>query len=209
MDKLAMNIAVEHGKTSKDARDDVLHGLELVEQACGLSCNDSLMGASMLLAELAVEAGLCNGVLNIIHGNNASAFTFQTLSMKFVMIAISRLYHFLVQMWFSMLLDVVPVVTDSGAHLGTKSARAAARGKHAQSYMGTKNHAVIMPDASMVATLSALVSTGFGAAGQREKELVERANALKVNAGTEPGADLGPVISKLAKEHIYKLIQWH
>ncbi|KAF8369425.1 hypothetical protein HHK36_032570 [Tetracentron sinense] len=92
-----------------------------------------------------------------------------------------------------------------------------------QSNMGAKNHAIIMPDASMDATLNALVAAGFGAAGQRcmalstavfvggskswEDRFVERAKALKVNAGTDPGADLGPVISKQAKERICRLIQ--
>ncbi|XP_060167970.1 uncharacterized protein LOC132598859 isoform X2 [Lycium barbarum] len=87
--------------------------------------------------------------------------------------------------------------------------------------MGAKNYAVVMPDANVEATLNALVAAGFGAAGQRcttintvvfvggsnswEDKLAERAKVLKVNAGTEPGADLGPVISKQARERISKL----
>lgn len=71
--------------------------------------------------------------------------------------------------------------------------------------------------------MNALVAAGFGAAGQKcmalstvvfvggislwEDKLVERAKALKVNAGTEPDVDLGPVISKQAKEQICRLIQ--
>lgn len=92
-----------------------------------------------------------------------------------------------------------------------------------QSNIGTKNHAVIMPDARVDATLKALVTAGFGAAGQKctalsavvfvgnfsqwEDKLVEHAKKLKVNAGTEPDADLGPVISQQAKEHTCRLIQ--
>nr|GMC89638.1 methylmalonate-semialdehyde dehydrogenase [acylating], mitochondrial-like isoform X1 [Ipomoea batatas] len=80
-----------------------------------------------------------------------------------------------------------------------------------------------MPDANMDATLNALVEAGFGAAGQKcmtintvvfvgdssswEDKLVERAKVLKVNAGTEPGANLGPVISNQAKEWISRTIQ--
>ncbi|KAF3945546.1 hypothetical protein CMV_028090 [Castanea mollissima] len=91
------------------------------------------------------------------------------------------------------------------------------------SNMGAKNNAIVMPDANEDATLNALVASGFGAAGQRcmalstvvrlgglkscENKVVERAKALKVNAGTEPNADLGPVISKQATERIHTLIQ--
>ncbi|RVW58367.1 Methylmalonate-semialdehyde dehydrogenase [acylating], mitochondrial [Vitis vinifera] len=46
-------------------------------------------------------------------------------------------------------------------------ARASAKGKRVQSNIGAKNHAIVMPDASKDATLNALVSAGFGAAGQR------------------------------------------
>ncbi|KAK2980061.1 hypothetical protein RJ640_028790 [Escallonia rubra] len=46
-------------------------------------------------------------------------------------------------------------------------ARASANGKRVQSNIGAKNHAIVMPDANMGATLDALVATGFGAAGQR------------------------------------------
>ncbi|KAI4296456.1 hypothetical protein L6164_036413 [Bauhinia variegata] len=101
--------------------------------------------------------------------------------------------------------------------------RASAKGKGVQSNMGTKNHAIVIPVANVDATINALVAAGFGAAGQRcmalstvvfvggskpwEAELVEGAKALKVNAGTESDADLGPVISKQAKERIHSLIQ--
>jgi malonate-semialdehyde dehydrogenase (acetylating)/methylmalonate-semialdehyde dehydrogenase len=89
--------------------------------------------------------------------------------------------------------------------------------------MGAKNHGLVLPDANIDATLNALLAAGFGAAGQRcmalstvvfvgdakswEDKLVERAKALKVTCGSEPDADLGPVISKQAKERICRLIQ--
>ncbi|KAL1534403.1 Methylmalonate-semialdehyde dehydrogenase [acylating], mitochondrial [Salvia divinorum] len=87
--------------------------------------------------------------------------------------------------------------------------------------MGAKNHGVVMPDANIDATLNALVAAGFGAAGQRrmalstvvfvgdskfwEDKIVERAKALKVSAGTDPEADLGPVISQ--QERVCRLVQ--
>ncbi|KAM7479053.1 hypothetical protein LguiA_027266 [Lonicera macranthoides] len=157
-------------------------------------------GPCMILAELAMEAGLPNGVLNIVHGTydivNAICDDEDIKAVSFV----------------------GPDTAGSYIH-----ARASANGKRVQSNIGAKNHAIIMPDACMGATLDALVAAGFGAAGQRctalstvvfvggskswEAKLVERAKALKVNAGTEPDADLGPVISKQAKERICRLIQ--
>ncbi|WOG84465.1 hypothetical protein DCAR_0103648 [Daucus carota subsp. sativus] len=157
-------------------------------------------GASMLIAELAMEAGLPDGVLNIVHGTH----------------------------------DIVNLICDdddvkaislisSDNNDGMYTyARAVARGKRVQCPLGVRNHAIVMPDASD-ATLDALVTAGFGTAGQRsmalntvifvggsgswEEELVRRAKALKVTAGKEPGADLGPVTSKEAKDYICKQIQ--
>jgi malonate-semialdehyde dehydrogenase (acetylating)/methylmalonate-semialdehyde dehydrogenase len=257
MDKLALNITTEQGKTLKDAQGDVFRGLEVVEHACGMAtlqmgefvpnvsngidtyslreplgvcagicpfnfpamiplwmfpvavtCGNTFIlkpsekdpGASMMLAELAMEAGLPNGVLNIVHGTH----------------------------------DVVNAICDHEdiraiSFVGSNTAgmhiysQASAKGKRVQSNMGAKNHGIVMPDASIDATLNALVAAGFGAAGQRcmalstivfvgpskdwEDKLVQRAKTLQVNAGTDPHADLGPVISKQAKERICKLIQ--
>ncbi|XP_075673990.1 methylmalonate-semialdehyde dehydrogenase [acylating], mitochondrial-like isoform X2 [Castanea sativa] len=257
IDKLAMNITAEHGKTLKDAYGDVLRGLEEVEHACGLAtlqmgefvsnvsngidtysireplgvcagicpfdfpamiplwmfplavtCGNTFIlkpsekdpGAAVMLAELAVEAGLPNGVLNIVHGSNE------------IVNAICDD-------------DDIKAISFVGPNVAGPYvyARASAKGKRIQSNVGAKNHAVVMPDASMDATLNALVAAGFGAAGQKcmalstvvfvgglnpwEDKLVEHAKAIKVNAGTEPDADLGPVISKQVKEQICKLIQ--
>jgi malonate-semialdehyde dehydrogenase (acetylating) / methylmalonate-semialdehyde dehydrogenase len=88
--------------------------------------------------------------------------------------------------------------------------------------MGAKNHAVVMPDANKEHTLNALVGATFGAAGQRcmatsvtvlvgdarkwIPDIVAKAKTLKVSAGIEKGADLGPVVSKNAKNRILGLI---
>eukprot|EP00271_Cylindrocystis_brebissonii_P014780 TRINITY_DN3630_c0_g1_i3.p1 TRINITY_DN3630_c0_g1~~TRINITY_DN3630_c0_g1_i3.p1 ORF type:complete len:367 (-),score=77.04 TRINITY_DN3630_c0_g1_i3:711-1811(-) len=156
-------------------------------------------GAAMMLAELALEAGLPPGVLNIVHGTT----------------------------------DVVNRICDhpdikaisfvgsdkAGRHIYS---RAAANGKRVQCNMGAKNHAVVLPDANLDAALNALIGASMGAAGQRcmaistavfvggseswEAGLLERAQKLKVSGGTEQGADLGPVISKEAKQRIHALI---
>ncbi|XP_062082678.1 methylmalonate-semialdehyde dehydrogenase [acylating], mitochondrial-like isoform X2 [Humulus lupulus] len=257
IDKLAICITAEHGKALKDAYEDVLCGLEVVEKACGLTslktgefvsnvsngidtysireplgvcagicpfefpamiplwmfsvaitCGNTYVlkpcervpGASVMLAELAIEAGLPGGVLNIVHGTN----------------------------------DILNAICDEQnikaiSFVGLKTAgactyaRASAKGKRIQSNVGAKNHAVVMPDARIDTTLNALVAAGFGAAGQKrmtlsavifvggvdswEDKLVEQAKVLKVNAGMEANVDLGPVISKQAKEQICRLIQ--
>ncbi|KAH1103361.1 hypothetical protein GYH30_037365 [Glycine max] len=93
-------------------------------------------------------------------------------------------------------------------------ARAAAKGKRVQ----VDALSFLLPLAKLL-----LTAHGFGAAGQRcmalstvvfvggsklwESKLLEHVKALKVNVGTKPDADLGPVISKQAKERIHKLIQ--
>eukprot|EP00090_Calanus_glacialis_P001270 TRINITY_DN10883_c0_g1_i1.p1 TRINITY_DN10883_c0_g1~~TRINITY_DN10883_c0_g1_i1.p1 ORF type:complete len:265 (-),score=97.27 TRINITY_DN10883_c0_g1_i1:73-831(-) len=89
--------------------------------------------------------------------------------------------------------------------------------------MGAKNHGVIMPDANKEYTINQLVGAAFGAAGQRcmalstavmvgdakdwMKEVAEKATKLRISAGHEPNADLGPVISPEAKQRICSLIQ--
>ncbi|KAF6160655.1 hypothetical protein GIB67_019595 [Kingdonia uniflora] len=175
-----------------------------VAVTCGntfvLKPSEKVPGASMILAQLAMEAGLPSGVLNIVHGAND---TVNNICDDKDIRAISFVGS-----------------NTAGMHIYS---RAAAKGKRVQSNMGAKNHAIIMPDASADATLNALVAAGFGAAGQRcmalstvvfvgdskrwEEGLMERAKALKVNSGLEPDTDLGPVISKSAKERIQALIQ--
>jgi len=108
----------------------------------------------------------------------------------------------------------------AGQHIHS---RGTANGKRVQSNMAAKNHATILPDASKERTLDALAGAAFGASGQRcmalscavfvgeaknwIPELAERAKKLKVSAGHVAGADLGPLISKEAKERVANLIQ--
>ncbi len=101
--------------------------------------------------------------------------------------------------------------------------RGCAAGKRVQSNMGAKNHAVILPDAPVDQVVNALTGAAFGAAGQRcmaisaavfvggmsdkyKEALVAKAKSLRVTAGHEPGADVGPMVSKQAKARAEKLI---
>ncbi|CAA0806727.1 Methylmalonate-semialdehyde dehydrogenase [Striga hermonthica] len=175
-----------------------------VAVTCGntfiLKPSEKAPGACVHLAELAMEAGLPSGVLNIIHGTN----------------------------------DIIDAICDDDeikvvSYIGSDApgmyvhARASANYKHVQTNVGAKSLAVIMPDANTDATLNALVSAGFGSAVQRctsistvisvggsnscVDKLVERAMGLTVGAGSEPGVDVGPVISRQVKERISRVIQ--
>jgi malonate-semialdehyde dehydrogenase (acetylating)/methylmalonate-semialdehyde dehydrogenase len=154
----------------------------------------------MVLAELAVEAGIPAGVLNVVHGGKEAVDTLCTHP------------------------DVKAVSFVGSCHVGEHVYKlASTNGKRAQCMMGAKNHAVVMPDANKEQSLNALVGAGFGAAGQRcmatsvavmvgdaakwIPDIVAKAKTLTVNGGTEKGTDLGPVISKEAKSRIEGLIE--
>ncbi len=156
--------------------------------------------STMLLVELAIEAGVPAGVLNVVHGG------------KYVVDALCT--H----------KDIKAVSFVGSTAVGTHVYDLAGKhGKRVQSMMGAKNHAVVLPDANREQTLNALVGAGFGAAGQRcmatsvvvlvgaakqwIADLKALAQKLKVNAGSEPGTDVGPVISKRAKQRILDLIE--
>ncbi|QIB51167.1 CoA-acylating methylmalonate-semialdehyde dehydrogenase [Pseudomonas sp. OIL-1] len=155
---------------------------------------------TMRLAELALEAGIPPGVLNVIHGGvdavNAVCDHPDIKAVSFV------------------------GSTHVGTHVYNRSSQA---GKRVQCMMGAKNHAIVMPDANKEQTLNNLVGAAFGAAGQRcmalpviilvgearnwLPELARKAQTLKVSAGVEPGTDVGPVISTAALERVNGLIQ--
>jgi malonate-semialdehyde dehydrogenase (acetylating) / methylmalonate-semialdehyde dehydrogenase len=153
----------------------------------------------MLLAELALQAGVPPGVLNIVHGGKRAVDAICTHP------------------------DIVAVSFVGSTAVGTYVYNLGTQhGKRVQAMMGAKNHAVIMPDASKDQSLNAVVGATFGAAGQRcmatsvtvlvgeaqrwIPDLVAKAKTLNVNAGTENGADFGPVISRDAKQRILGLI---
>jgi len=155
---------------------------------------------TMRLAELAMQAGVPKGVLNVIHGG-ADAVNFICEHP-----------------------DIKAVSFVGSSRVGTEVyRRATGNGKRAQCMMGAKNHAVVLPDAHREHTLGSIVGAAFGAAGQRcmavsvvilvgetrawIPELVERAKTLKVNAGSEPGTDVGPLISPAALARAEQLIQ--
>jgi malonate-semialdehyde dehydrogenase (acetylating)/methylmalonate-semialdehyde dehydrogenase len=155
---------------------------------------------TMRLCELALEAGVPPGVLNVIHGGedvvNAICDHPDIKAISFV------------------------GSTKVGTHVYN---RASLAGKRVQCMMGAKNHAIIMPDANKEQSLNALLGAAFGAAGQRcmavsvavlvgdaQKwipDLVAKSNTLKVSGGTEAGTDVGPLVSCAALSRVEGLIE--
>eukprot|EP01094_Clydonella_sp_ATCC50884_P020923 TRINITY_DN4470_c0_g1_i1.p1 TRINITY_DN4470_c0_g1~~TRINITY_DN4470_c0_g1_i1.p1 ORF type:complete len:527 (-),score=169.70 TRINITY_DN4470_c0_g1_i1:202-1782(-) len=156
--------------------------------------------ASTIIARLAKEAGVPDGVLNIIHGtHDAVNFICDDKDIRAVSFVGSN---------------------QAGMHIFN---RAGATGKRVQSNMAAKNHCTILPDANKEHCLNALTGAAFGAAGQRcmalstcifvgdtkkwIPELAERARKLVVRPGTDPKSDIGPVVSAKSLKRIESLVQ--
>ncbi|CAN5677646.1 CoA-acylating methylmalonate-semialdehyde dehydrogenase [soil metagenome] len=154
---------------------------------------------TMRLCELAMQAGVPPGVLNVVHGGedivNAICDHPDIKAVSFV------------------------GSTRVGTHVYQ---RATLAGKRAQCMMGAKNHAIVLPDAHQEQTLNNLAGAAFGAAGQRcmalpvvilvgaaqswLAQLVAKARTLSINAGDQPHTDIGPLISVAARQRVEQLI---
>ncbi|WP_016855824.1 CoA-acylating methylmalonate-semialdehyde dehydrogenase [Halomonas smyrnensis] len=155
--------------------------------------------STMRLVELAHEAGVPDGVLNVVHGGPDVA---------------NRLCDHP---------DIKAMSFIGSTHVGTQLYRRASEaGKRAQAMMGAKNHCVVMPDANRSQAINNLLGSAFGAAGQRcmansvvvlvgearewLDELAEAARHMKVGPGTQRDADLGPLVSPAAQARVEDLI---
>ncbi len=152
------------------------------------------------IIELATQAGLPPGVLNVVHGA------------RDVVLAILA-HPDIAGVSFVGSSDVARFVY----------AKAAETGKRVQALGGAKNHMIVLPDADIDATTDAVVSSIFGAAGQRclagsivvgvrdaydavRERVVGRASMLRIGNGADPGVDMGPVISRRHRERITRYI---
>ncbi|MEM1078457.1 MAG: CoA-acylating methylmalonate-semialdehyde dehydrogenase [Pseudomonadota bacterium] len=157
----------------------------------------------LMLAELLTEAGLPDGLLQVVNGDKEAVDAI--------------LDH-----------DIIQAVGFVGSTPIAEYiySRGCANGKRVQCFGGAKNHMIIMPDADMDQAADALVGAGYGAAGERcmaisvavpvgdetadrlIEKLVPRIEALKVGpytAGTD--VDYGPVVTAAAKANIERLVQ--
>jgi malonate-semialdehyde dehydrogenase (acetylating)/methylmalonate-semialdehyde dehydrogenase len=156
---------------------------------------------SLLTAELFREAGLPDGVFNVVQGDKLAV---DTLLAHPDVRAVS----------FVGSTPIARYIFETAAH----------HGKRAQALGGAKNHMVVMPDADLDQAADALIGAAFGSAGERcmaisvavavghiADDLVERvrarAKALTVDDGEAPGADMGPVINQAARERITAYIE--
>ncbi|MGI4758404.1 MAG: CoA-acylating methylmalonate-semialdehyde dehydrogenase [Janthinobacterium lividum] len=163
--------------------------------ACGntfiLKPSERDPGASMIIAELLKEAGLPNGVFNVLHGDKTAVD--------------GLLDHPDVQ--------AISFVgsTPIAEYVYT---RGTAKGKRVQALGGAKNHMIIMPDADLDQAADALVGAAYGSAGERcmaisvavtvghatadtlREKLLERIEKLRILPGTDVTSDMGPLVTK-------------
>jgi malonate-semialdehyde dehydrogenase (acetylating) / methylmalonate-semialdehyde dehydrogenase len=162
--------------------------------ACGntfiLKPSERDPSASIFLAELLKEAGLPDGVFNVVHGDKEAVDNIlEHPTIKAVSFVGST-----------------PIAEYVYTH-GT------AHGKRVQALGGAKNHMIVMPDADLDQAADALVGAAYGSAGERcmaisvaiavtnatadalIEKLRPRIVALQIAPGTEPKADLGPLVT--------------
>lgn len=145
--------------------------------------------ASLLLAELLKQAGLPNGVFNVVQGDKVAV---DALLQHPDVEAIS----------FVGSTPIAEYIHQEGTR----------RGKRVQALGGAKNHMIVMPDADLDQAADALIGAGFGSAGERcmaisiavavgevgdalIKKLLPRIDALRVRNGVESDADMGPLVT--------------
>jgi len=157
----------------------------------------------LMLAELFVEAGLPEGVFQVVNGDKEAVDTIldSEIIQGVSFVGSTPIAHYIYS-------------------------RATANGKRAQCFGGAKNHMIVMPDADLDQAADALVGAGFGAAGERcmaisvavpvgqetadklIEKLIPRIEKLKVGPYTAgDDVDLGPVVTAAAKDRILGLIQ--
>ncbi len=155
---------------------------------------------SLLMAAWLKEAGLPDGVFNVVQGDKA--------------IVDAILAHPVIQ--------AVSFVgsTPVAEYIYAEGAR---HGKRVQALGGAKNHLVVMPDADVGQAVDALIGAAYGSAGERcmaisvavavgevadtlVAQLRERVQALKVGEGHQRDAEMGPVITRMAQQRIEGLI---
>jgi malonate-semialdehyde dehydrogenase (acetylating)/methylmalonate-semialdehyde dehydrogenase len=152
--------------------------------------------ASIRMAELLKEAGLPDGVFNVVQGDkDAVDALLEHPDVKAISFVGST--------------PIAQKIYETGAK----------HGKRVQALGGAKNHMVVMPDADMDQAVDALIGSAFGSAGERcmaisigilvgdaadriMGKLKERTEALKVKNGVELDAEMGPIVSKVAQERI-------
>ena len=156
--------------------------------------------ASNFVAQLYADAGLPEGVFNVVHGDKVAVDAIldhpQISAVSFVgSTPIARYIY----------------------------ERGSANGKRVQALGGAKNHAVVLPDADLDYTADQLVSAGYGSAGQRcmaisavvaigsagdalVEKVRERTERIVVGPGRAAGSEMGPVVTPEARDRVLSYI---
>ncbi|HWP19075.1 MAG TPA: CoA-acylating methylmalonate-semialdehyde dehydrogenase [Burkholderiaceae bacterium] len=156
---------------------------------------------SLFMAELLQQAGLPDGVFNVVQGDK---------------VAVDALLEHpdVKALSFVGSTPIAQYIYERGAHFG----------KRVQALGGAKNHMVVMPDADLDQAVDALVGAAYGSAGERCMAisvavlvgdvadrivplLAERAKTLKVKNGMEPDAEMGPIVTAQALDRICGYIE--
>jgi malonate-semialdehyde dehydrogenase (acetylating)/methylmalonate-semialdehyde dehydrogenase len=168
--------------------------------ACGntfvLKPSEKDPSASLFLADLFKQAGLPDGVLNVVHGDK---------------VAVDRiLEHPTIQaVSFVGSTPIARYIYETGT----------AHGKRVQALGGAKNHMVVLPDADIGMAADAAVSAGYGAAGERcmaisvvvavgaagdplVNAIQERLPKLRIGPGNEPDNEMGPLITREHRDKV-------
>ena len=151
---------------------------------------------SLFMAELLKKAGLPDGVFNVVQGDKLAVDTLLTHpDVKAVSFVGST--------------PIAQYIYETGAH----------HGKRVQALGGAKNHMVVMPDADVDQVVDALIGAAYGSAGERCMAIsvavlvgdiadkvvplvAERARALKIKNGMELDAEMGPIVTAVARDRI-------
>ncbi len=156
---------------------------------------------SVFMAELLKEAGLPDGVFNVVQGDKIAVDALLT-------------HPDVKALSFVGSTPIAQYIYETGAH----------HGKRVQALGGAKNHMVVMPDADIEQTVDALIGAAYGSAGERcmaisvavlvgdvadkiVPKLAERAKTLKVKNGMELDAEMGPIVTRQALERIEGYIE--
>ncbi len=168
--------------------------------ACGntivLKPSEKVPSAAMFLAKLAQDAGIPDGVLNLVQGDK---------------VAVDRLLEHP---------DIKAVSFVGSTPVARYIYETATRnGKRVQALGGAKNHMLVLPDADLAMAADAAVSAAYGAAGERCMAISvvlavgdvadpliaairQRVARIKVGPGSEPGNEMGPLISREHRDRV-------
>ncbi|MFK8846768.1 CoA-acylating methylmalonate-semialdehyde dehydrogenase [Streptomyces sp. Ac-502] len=168
--------------------------------ACGntfvLKPSEKVPSAALKLAELAAEAGLPDGVLNVVNGDK---------------VAVDRILEHP---------DVAAVSFVGSTPIARYiHATGTANGKRVQALGGAKNHMLVLPDADLDLAADSAINAAYGSAGERcmaisvvvavgdtadplIEKIKERAAALTIGPGDDPASEMGPLITKAHRDKV-------